>query len=70
MPGIECLAPDRTETKSGLLASPKLFPTTFSRFAREIRIWSCSRDGTVPVVKYSRQASVVIVNPGGTGNPI
>ena len=24
----------------------------------------------MPVVKYSRQASVVIVKPGGTGNPI
>ena len=35
MPGIECLAPDRTETSRGLLASPKFFPTIFSRFARE-----------------------------------
>ena len=70
IPGMECLAPDLTETKSGEVGSPNFLPTTFSRFSKAVLICSFNAVGTTPVVRNSRQASVVIVKPGGTGNPI
>ena len=33
IPGIETRAPERTETRSGLAASPKPFPASLSTFA-------------------------------------
>ena len=40
MPGIENAAPDRTETSSGLLASPNFFPTFCSTSCRAAVTWS------------------------------
>ena len=70
IPGIENFAPDRTDTKSGFSGFPNSFPSAASRFfsAESISIWSPL--GIEPELKNSLQACVVIVNPGGTGNPI
>ena len=70
IPGIESLAPERTETNNGLFTSPNFLPLTFSKLERASCIWLNKSFGTVPVDKNSRHASVVMVNPGGTGNPI
>ena len=45
MPGIEARAPERTETSSGLLASPNLAPTTFSTAASAFSTSSFSSGG-------------------------
>ena len=69
IPGIEIAAPERTDTRSGSPGSPNRFP---------VRSWSrptCSSisgqsaSGGSPVCMVSRQASVVTVNPAGTGIP-
>ena len=70
IPGIENLAPERTETRSGLAGSPKPLPVrrstslTASRTSCQRPSGSCS-----PAAKKSLHASVVIVKPGGTGRP-
>ena len=72
IPGIDALAPERTETSNGFSTSPNLdfmssstpaidFSTSFFRRATT---------SSLPFSKYSLQTSVVIVNPGGTGTPI
>ena len=69
MPGIENFAPERTETKSGLSGLPNSFPRSFSR-AEMAASSSCeSSEGNLLPLRYSRQASVVMVKPGGTGSP-
>ncbi|CAB5009951.1 unannotated protein [freshwater metagenome] len=70
MPGIENFAPERTETKSGFAGLPNSFPKAFSKSfsAPSISDWSVA--GIFPLARNSRHASVVIVNPGGTGKPI
>ena len=45
MPGIEARAPERTETSSGLLASPKPRPTIFSTEASAFSTSSFSSGG-------------------------
>ena len=69
IPGIENFAPDRTDTSSGSCGSPSWRPTRSSS-ARSARV-TCTRSsgGTTPSARYWRHASVVTVNPGGTGNP-
>ena len=69
IPGIENFAPDRTDTSSGSSAPPSTFPRSSSNAARCSATWSSRPSGTEPVARYARQASVLIVNPGGTGNP-
>ena len=69
IPGIENFAPDRTDTSSGSSGSPNCRPI-WSSNARNARV-TCTRNsgGTAPSTRYRRHASVVTVNPGGTGNP-
>ena len=70
MPGIENLAPERTETSSGLSFDPKLRFAVFSSLFRCSSISLSTAGGTLPLVAmYARHASVEIVNPGGTGRP-
>ena len=69
IPGIENLAPERTETSSGSSGSPSRRPVRASSRSRCSSTSSNRAAGTVPVRRYSRQASVVIVKPGGTGMP-
>ena len=45
MPGIEARAPDRTETSSGLAASPNALPVSFSTVARPTVTWSFRLSG-------------------------
>jgi hypothetical protein len=40
MPGMENLAPERQETKSGFLGSPKFLPTAFSTAFMAATSWS------------------------------
>src|SRR5450830_273858 len=69
MPGIENFAPERTETSSGSLKSPRVRPSvSSSRRQAMVTSTRCSAASS-PVVMYARQASVVMVNPGGTGSP-
>ncbi len=68
IPGIENLAPDRTLTSSGSDGSPRRRFIVFSR--RPVcRATSSVRPLGQPERMWSRQASVVMVNPGGTGSP-
>src|SRR6266566_2878784 len=70
MPGIENLAPDRTLTRSGLCESPKPLPVCRSRLLSAVSACSHMPGGNFPLLaRYARQASVVMVNPGGTGIP-
>ena len=72
IPGIEALAPERTETNNGLFTSPNLEFIKVSTLANALST-SCFSNSTtqsLPFSKYSLQTSVVIVNPGGTGTPI
>src|SRR4051812_11104249 len=69
IPGIENFAPDRTDTSSGSCGSPSSRPALSSN-ARSARVTcTLSSGGTTPSARYRRHASVVTVNPGGTGNP-
>ena len=71
MPGIENLAPERQETSSGFWASPKRLPVTDSTRSSASIAWSHMLSGKAPpCARYALQASVVIVNPGGTGTPM
>ena len=63
IPGIDSRAPLRTDTSSGSPGSPSFVPACSSSRSRAAAI---SSSGTSPVVMYSTQASVVIVNPAGT----
>jgi adenylate kinase family enzyme len=70
IPGIEIAAPERTDTRSGSWASPKSLPVSCSSRSTCSAISSSSPAGIrLPFRMYSRQASVVIVNPAGTGSP-
>ncbi len=69
IPGIETAAPDRTETSSGSTASPKRFPARASSRPTCSSTSASSPSGTRPSAIAARQASVVIVNPAGTGTP-
>ena len=69
IPGIETAAPERTETSSGSEGSPKRLPARSSSRAMCASTSPQSCSGTSPVVMYARHASVVTVNPAGTGTP-
>ena len=70
IPGIEIAAPERTETSSGSARSPKRFPARSSSAPTCASTSSSSPAGIRPPSRmYARQASVVIVNPAGTGTP-
>ena len=70
IPGIESLAPERTETKSGFSLSPNFLPVCFSTSAKAAFTSSITPSGILlPELIYSMQVSVVIVKPGGTGSP-
>jgi hypothetical protein len=69
IPGIEYLAPDRTETSRGLSRSPRRRPMACSRPRRWPSTSSRRPSGKPPELRYSLHASVVMVNPGGTGRP-
>jgi hypothetical protein len=69
IPGIENIDPLRTETRSGSPGSPRARFIFFSRDASCLSTSPSSAAGTLPVAMYARHASVVIVNPGGTGSP-
>src|SRR6266849_2088055 len=70
MPGIENLAPERTLTRSGLFGSPNFLPVFLSRVFRATVVCSHIPGGNLPLfARYARQASVVMVKPGGTGIP-
>ena len=69
IPGIEIAAPERTETSSGLEGLPKLVPVACSSRPTCSSISSSRPGGSSPAAMYARHASVVIVNPAGTGTP-
>ena len=70
IPGIEKAAPDRTETKSGSDSSPRRLPERCSKAARCCLTSSSIPPGKLPLAfRKARQASVVMVKPGGTGRP-
>src|ERR1700690_4167224 len=69
IPGIEMAAPERTDTSSGSSVSPKRFPLFSSRRAMCSPISSSRPSGASCRRTKARQASVVIVNPPGTGTP-
>src|SRR5437868_15415387 len=65
---MENLAPERTLTSSGSAGSPSSRPIDFSSFFSCLVTSSSSPLGQ-PLSMYARHASVVIVNPCGTGRP-
>ncbi len=67
IPGIENAAPERTLTSSGSAGSPRVRCMNRSRLATWWSI-SASRSPGQPVAMNARQASVVMVKPGGTGS--
>ena len=69
MPGIENFAPERTETSSGLAASPKLLPSLRSMPCTPATTCSHSPSGNWPVAgDEGATGPVVIVKPGGHGH--
>ena len=49
IPGMENLAPERTETSSGLWVDPKRVPLTFSRRVKAWAICFCTGAGRRPL---------------------
>ena len=71
IPGIDAAAPERTETRSGVVGLPSRFPIPSSIAASAASTSSWRPGGYAPPVSSNHaQASVVIVNPGGTGMPM
>ena len=71
IPGIESFAPERTDTRSGLLLSPNFLPVNCSSSLMFLATSPISAGGSLPPASlYFLQVSVVIVNPGGTGSPM
>jgi hypothetical protein len=64
---MENFAPERTLTSSGSAGSPRRRFMVFSRRPTWRATSSVRPDGQ-PDRMWSRQASVVMVNPGGTGS--
>src|SRR5262245_37347398 len=69
MPGMENFAPERQETNNGFFASPNFLPARFSVTFKAASAAGHIPGGKSPVFLNQLQASVVIVNPGGTGTP-
>ncbi len=70
MPGMENFAPERTLTSSGFSPLPNFCPWSCSSLAeRGLSICASTSAEDLPWRMYSRQASVWMVKPGGTGRP-
>ena len=70
MPGIDCLAPERQDTSSGLSRSPKRLRVADSIARTAARTSSHNVPGSrASAARKSRHAAVLIVKPGGTGMP-
>ena len=70
IPGIDTGAPDRTETSRGVGPPPKVRPVRCSRVDMAARTSASNPVGSCrPEVMNSRQASVVMMKPVGTGSP-
>src|SRR3989449_4490412 len=69
IPGIESLAPERTETSSGCSEAPNFRPPFTSTADRASSTCFHIPGGNRPVRGNALQAFVVIVKPGGTGRP-
>ena len=71
MPGMECTAPERTDTSSGRCAAPSTRPVRSSSRVRPSSMLSQSPSGHSPPRRIaSTHACVVTVKPSGTGTPI
>src|ERR1700722_10487936 len=66
---MENFAPERTLTSNGFSPAPSFWPCNVSRLARDSSICRSTSFDTCPCRLVSRQASVWIVKPGGTGSP-
>jgi hypothetical protein len=69
IPGMENLAPDLTESRIGTGPPPKRRPVFSSSRAIAASTSTHRSSGTWPALIVSRQTSVVMVKPGGTGRP-
>ncbi len=70
IPGMENLAPLRTDTSSGFSESPSCLPAASSSRARWAVTSRVRPTGKAwPPRRYSMQVSVVMVKPLGTGSP-
>ena len=71
MPGIENFAPERTETSSGFFTEPSLAPVGLLDLldVRDHLVVDGRRAPCGLARSRARQASVEMVNPGGTGRP-
>ena len=70
IPGIETAAPERTETSSGSSRRRSACPVVSSSRAHVlVDLLARARPAARRAAMYARQASVVIVNPAGTGTP-
>ena len=70
IPGIENGAPERTDTSSGSVGSPRRLPILASSAVSDAATSSIRPSGIwSPAAMYALHASVVIVKPGGTGSP-
>ena len=68
IPGMENFEPERTDTRRGFFASPNFIPIAASTFFRLASTWSHMPVGYFFLFsKYELHASVVMVNPAGTG---
>ncbi len=70
MPGIECTAPERTDTSSGRSPAPSRWPVRSSSAVSRSSISASSPSGQAPVRMVATHASVVTVKPSGTGTPM
>ena len=69
IPGMENLAPERTETNKGFVGSPNFLPLSFSAFFIAASVCSHIPLGNLPPAAVDAlHASVVMVKPGGTGS--
>ena len=69
MPGMENFEPERQDTSRGLDREPKLRLLPCSIVEMAWVIWSQRPGGNSSPASKKAQASVVTVNPGGTGTP-
>jgi hypothetical protein len=66
---MENRAPERTDSSSGSSGCPSARPAAVSIAVRCAEISAHMPVGSPPLSRKARQASVVTVNPGGTGRP-
>src|SRR5688572_2894277 len=66
---MENRAPERTLTSSGFCPRPSFCSCSFSRRFSASSIWRSTSAELPPLRMNSRQASVWMVKPGGTGSP-